>query len=72
MDTLDIIKEYFEKNRPPSLQERFSELVKDESLVNSLIEIVEGWLPKEDPSPNVHTLQWNKCVRMLKEKLRVP
>ena len=72
MEFSEIISDYFEKNRPPSLQERFSKVVEDESLVNELIDIVEGWLPKENPSPNFYTLHWNKCVKGLKDRLRNP
>jgi len=30
---------------------------------------VEKWLPKEDPRPSYATMQWDKCVRMMREKL---
>ncbi len=36
---------------------------------NEIIQVVEEWLPKEDPRPSFDTLQWDKCVRMIRSNL---
>ncbi len=36
---------------------------------NEIIQVVEEWLPKEDPRPSYATLQWDKCVRMIRSNL---
>ncbi len=36
---------------------------------NEIIQVVEEWLPKEDPRPSYATLQWDKCVRMIRNNL---
>ena len=54
-------------NRPPSLwnvmrfQLGFSIDMSDE-----IVDAVEKWLPKEH---DTNSYEWNKCVRMLREKL---
>ncbi len=36
---------------------------------NEIIQVVEEWLPKEDPRPSYATMQWDKCVRMIRSNL---
>ena len=38
-------------------------------MCDEIVEAVERWLPKEDPRPSYDTMQWDKCVRMMREKL---
>ena len=58
------------KNRPPSLWNvmRFG-LGFSVEQSNEIVEAVEKWLPKEDPRSSYMTMQWDKCVRMMREKL---
>ena len=66
----ELIKRYGEENRPPSLytimRERLGFSI---DMCDEIVEAVEKWLPKEDPRPSYDTLQWDKCVRMMREKL---
>ena len=62
----------FEKhnNRPPSLYKIIhDELGYSHDCTHEIVEAVEKWLPKEDPRPSYDTMQWDKCVRMMREKL---
>ena len=64
---LKIIDDYFEKNKPLTLRQRLEQ--SDDLSVETVLEIVKGWLPKEDPRPSYATMQWDKCVRSLHERL---
>ena len=62
----------FEKynNRPPSLYKIIhDELGYSHDCTYEIVEAVEKWLPKEDPRPSYATMQWDKCVRGMHEKL---
>ncbi len=58
------------KNRKPSLWNvmRF-QLGYSVDCCNEIVQAVEEWLPKEDPRPSYATLQWDKCVRMIRSNL---
>jgi len=57
-------------NRPPSLWNVMRhELGYSIDMCDEIVEAVERWLPKEDPRPSYATMQWDKCVRMMREKL---
>ena len=64
---LKIIDDYFEKNKPLTLRQRLEQ--SDDLSVETVLEIVKGWLPKEDPRPSYATMQWDKCVRSLHDRL---
>ena len=67
---LDLIEKWSEENKPPTLWEIIrNDLGYSVDLTNEIIDAVEKWLPKEDPRPSYDTMQWNKCVRMMREKL---
>ena len=73
-----IMNDYFEKNKPPTLKERFEEYLSTKVdwaqshhvTANELVDIVMGFLPKEDPRPSYDTMQWDKCVQNMKSRLR--
>jgi hypothetical protein len=68
--SLDLIEKWGEKNKPPTLWEIIrNDLGYSVDLTNEIIDAVEKWLPKEDPRPSYDTIQWDKCVRMMREKL---
>jgi hypothetical protein len=72
-----LIHEYFEKNKPPTLYELiWEELGKNvgygidcDVLTDKIVDIVSGWIPKESVG-SIDVLQWNKCIRRMKETLR--
>jgi hypothetical protein len=67
---LDLIEKWGEENKPPTLWEIIrNDLGYSVDLTNEIIDAVRQWLPKEDPQPSYATMQWDKCVRMMKEKL---
>ena len=67
---LDLIEKWGEENKPPTLWEIIrNDLGYSVDLTNEIIDAVEKWLPKEDPRPSYATMQWDNCVRMMKEKL---
>jgi hypothetical protein len=55
-------------NRPPSLWNvmRF-QLGFSVDMCNEIVDAVEEWMPKEH---DTNSYEWNKCVRMMREKLR--
>jgi hypothetical protein len=66
----NLIEKWGEENKPPTLWEIIrNDLGYSVDLTNEIIDAVKKWLPKEDPRPSYATMQWNKCVRMMKEKL---
>jgi hypothetical protein len=73
----EIFKQYCEENKPPTLYELiWKEVGKSvgygiecDVVTDKLIDIVAGWLPKESQG-SIDVVQWNKCVRMMREKLR--
>jgi hypothetical protein len=66
---LDRLLEKF-NSRPPSLWNIIRhELGYSIDCTDEIVEAVERWLPKEDPRPSYDTMQWDKCVRMMREKL---
>ena len=66
----NLIEKWGEENKPPTLWEIIrNDLGYSVDLTNEIIDAVEKWLPKEDPKPSYATMQWDKCVRMMREKL---
>jgi hypothetical protein len=75
--SMELIEKWGEENKPPSLRELFEEWYISANfcqskhvIANELCDIVKKWMPKEDPRPSYDTMQWNKCVRRMKENLR--
>lgn len=75
-DVLRVMDEYFEENKPPTLKELLTERAYNKNKVrpnfdevDEILKIVENWLPKEDPRSSYDTMQWNKCVKTMKDNL---
>ena len=67
---LDLIHQWGEENKPPTLYQIIhDELGYSHDCTAEIIDAVEKWLPKEDPRPSYATMQWDKFVRMMMEKL---
>lgn len=68
--SLDLIEKWGEENKPPTLWEIIrNDLGYSVDLTNEIIDAAKKWLPKEDPQPSYATMQWNKFVRMMMDKL---
>ena len=64
----ELIKRYGEENRRPSLWS----IARDKlgfsiDMCDEIVDAVEEWLP---PIRDTNDYQWNKCIEMMKEKLR--
>ena len=76
-NSLDLIKEWGEKNKPPTLKELLWEWWEDIFTVDSdldadasidvLVDRIEEFLPKEH---HTNSYKWNECIKMIKSKLR--
>lgn len=75
-NSLDLIKEWGEKNKPPTLYEILMEWwinhldmeQSDEEIVDGLVNIIgEKFIP---PSSDRNGYEWEKCLKMMKVKLR--
>lgn len=78
-DSLKLIDEYFEKNKKPTLKQKFIDFIYnhqdkedypksyEDYLSSCLVEIVSDWLPKEHPT---NDYKWNQCVRTIRENLK--
>ena len=65
--SLDLIRQWGEENKPPTL----FQIIRDElgyshDCTYEIIDAVSKWLPKEH---DTNSYDWNKCVRMMREKL---
>lgn len=75
-NSLKLIEEWGEKNKKPSLYELILEyhythdvFQSGPDIANEITRIVREWLPKEDPRPSYDTMQWNKCIKTMKDNL---
>ena len=75
-DFIKLIDEWAEQNKPPTLKELLVEWYETANfaqskdvIANEICNIVKEWLPKES-NGSIDVLQWNKCVRSMKERLR--
>ena len=73
-DYQKVFEEYRKQNKKPTLYEKLEEWVdygnfaqSRDVLVNEIVNIVKDWLPPEHDS---NDYRWNKCIKMMKEKLR--
>jgi hypothetical protein len=73
---LDIIKEWGEKNKPPTLYEILMEWwvnddwtdQSDESIIDNLVDIIDKkFIP---PHSDTNDYQWNRCLKLMRDKLR--
>ena len=65
---IKLIEEWGEQNKPPTLYQIIhDEVGYSHDCTQEIIDAVSKWLPKEhDTNP----YDWNKCVRMMWEKLQ--
>jgi hypothetical protein len=67
---MELIEKWGEENKPPTLYQIIhDELGYSHDLTAEIIDAVSRWLPKESTRPSYDTMQWDKCVRMLRDKL---
>jgi len=77
-NSLDLIKEWGEKNKPLTLYQLIENWWCDvfcanstddmETCIDSLVDIIDGkFIP---PSHDTNDYQWNQCLKMMREKLR--
>lgn len=77
-NSLDLIKEWGEKNKPPSLYQLIEEWWSDVFCANSMddmetcIDTLVSRIDKEfiPPSHDTNDYQWNKCLKIMRDKLR--
>jgi hypothetical protein len=77
-NSLDLIKEWGEKNKPPTLKELLWEWWEDIFTVDSdldsdaSIDVLVDMIDKKfiPPSHDTNDYQWNKCLKIMREKLR--
>ena len=68
---LSIIDNWAEKNKPPTLYQIIhDELGYSVDCTQEIIDAVERWLPKESTRPSYDTMQWDKCVKLMRNKLK--
>lgn len=71
---LNLIEEWGENNKPKTLKELFEEHLQTANfsqshhvIANELVDIVKKWLP---PSSKTNTYDWERCLKLMKNKLR--
>ena len=68
--SLELIEKWGEENKPPTLYQIIhDELGYSHNCTAEIIDAVSRWIPKESTRPSYDTMQWDKCVRMLRKKL---
>ena len=72
--SLDLIRQWGEENKPPTLKERLVEWYGNANLcqskdviANEIVNIVAEWIP---PSSSTNGYEWEKCLKLMREKLR--
>lgn len=63
---LEIILQWGEENKPPTLFEEIRNLGYSVDCTYEIIDVVSKWLPKEHKT---NDYKWNQCLRMIREKL---
>jgi hypothetical protein len=68
-NSLDLIRQWGEENKPPTLWEIIrNDLGYSIDLTDEIVDAVENkWLP---PSHPTNGYEWEKCLKMMREKLR--
>jgi hypothetical protein len=71
---MELIEKWGEQNKPPTLRELLLERAysknsvrPDFAGVDEILKIVEKWLP---PSHSTNGYEWEKCLKLMREKLR--
>jgi hypothetical protein len=71
---IKIIREWAERNKPPTLKEKIEEWYdtanfaqSKDVITNEIVNIVKEWLP---PSSPTNTYDWEKCLSLMRGKLR--
>jgi hypothetical protein len=68
---LKIIDEWAEKNKPPTLFQIIQDkLGYSPDSAQQIVDVVAGWLPKESTRFSYNTMQWDKCVKLMRNKLK--
>jgi hypothetical protein len=68
---LSIIDDWAEKNKPPTLYEIIQDkLGYSPDSAQQIVDAVSRWLPKENSRFSYDTMQWDKCVKMMRDKLQ--
>ena len=67
-DGFNFIEEYRKQNKKPTLWD----VMRDKlgfsiDMCDEIVDAVEAWLP---PQHDTNGYQWNRCIQMMKEKLR--
>ena len=73
-DTLRLIEEWGEQNKPPTLYDELmywyqthNAVQSSHDIVNEIVRVVRKWIPKEHPT---NSYGYNKCIEMLNERLK--
>jgi hypothetical protein len=67
-DGFNFIEEYHKQNRKPTLYDIMrNQLGFSIDMCDEIVYAVEEWLP---PQHGTNDYQWNRCIQMMKEKLR--
>jgi hypothetical protein len=68
---LKLIDEWAEKNKPPTLYQIIQDkLGYSPDSAQQIVDVVAEWLPKESSRFSYDTMQWDKCVKMMRDKLQ--
>jgi hypothetical protein len=68
---LKIIDDWAEKNKPPTLYQIIQDkLGYSPDSAQQIVDVVARWLPKENSRSTYDTMQWDKCVKMMRDKLQ--
>ncbi len=64
---LDLIREWGEKNKPPTLYQIIhDELGYSHDCTEEIIDAVKKWIP---PSHSTNPYDWERCLKLMREKL---
>lgn len=74
-DFIKLIDEWAEQNKPPTLYELIWEEVGKkvgygidcDVMTDRIMDIVKKWIP---PSSSTNSYEWEKCLKLMREKLR--
>jgi hypothetical protein len=65
-NALDLIKQYGEENKPPTLFEEIRKLGYSVDMCYEIIDAVKKWIPKEHKT---NSYDWNRCLKLMRDKL---
>ena len=64
--SLDLIRQWGEENKPPTLFEKIRTLGYSVDCTYEIIDAVKEWFP---PSHPTNGYEWEKCLKLMREKL---